>query len=111
MLTAACCTVALVSPAASAAAADSDVTVGMATEPYGSVDTYWTEARMEQATALVDASPSTAEPTTTPSGPDVSESADGYAGPADTLSTASAEALTYFRLRARAQQQLAWQGR
>ncbi|MBP2324769.1 hypothetical protein JOF56_005154 [Kibdelosporangium banguiense] len=99
VLAAACCTVALVSPVASAAAAASDVAVGVAIEPFGSVDAYWTDARMQQATALVDESSPTTQPTTPPSEPQVSESADGDAGPpADTLSTMSADALTYFRL-------------
>jgi trypsin-like peptidase len=97
VLVTACCAVALASPVASASTAASDVTVGIGTEPFGSVDTYWTDARMQQATALVDPSSPTAQPATTPSEPDVSESADGDAGPADTLSAAGADALTYFR--------------
>jgi V8-like Glu-specific endopeptidase len=101
VLAAAWCTVALVSPVASAVAAASDVTVGVATEPYGSVDAYWTDTRMQQATALLDTSSPTTTSTTTPSEPEVSESADGDAGPAETpsaLATASADALTYFRV-------------
>ncbi|MCP2242266.1 trypsin-like serine peptidase [Lentzea aerocolonigenes] len=97
VLAAACCTLALVSPGTSAATAASETTSGIGSEPAGSVDAYWTEARMQQATPMVDPSPPNSDTTTTPTEPDVSESGDGDAGPADTLAAQSDEALAYFR--------------